>query len=117
MNEIILQEIPEYLINLFDLYNRKCINHKNKYVDHSERIVIPVKDITDEVMMGLDQYERPYIVVKIDDNIHIFYQKYSNREYPWCVYETKYNFGDYLINDKGIITKSNIDNVLNLIEK
>ena len=107
MNEIILQTIPLYLKKIFSLEDKNIIEHEGIYVNHDEEIDIPLSEITDPVMFGIDQYDRPYICLKLyhsktnTEEAHILYQKMSNIKFPWFVNETTHFFGDYIINKDG----------------
>ena len=104
IKEIILAKIPEYLKILFDLENCHIVHHKNSYVNLDEEIEIDIDILTHPIMYGLDQYERPYICLKLynddtrQEEVHILFQRMSNSEVPWVVNETCFLFGKTIIN-------------------
>lgn len=118
MKNIILAKIPEYLKILFDLENCNIIDHQNNYVNFEENIEIPINMLTHPIMYGMDQYDRPYICIKLyhDDTckeeVHILFQQRSNSNVPWVVNESASLFGNVVIDKHSNISNSYVEYIL-----
>lgn len=116
--EIINDKFNKNIIKLFGGIDSLCkydiLPWNSKYIGFTDYIdSIPLEDLgNNKIMIGLDNYERPFIAILNDDIVSILFQRYSNLESIWACSNFKDFYGHFLSHDKFTIETSKITKLI-----
>lgn len=116
--EIIIQKFNFHIINLFGDIHKftkfKILPWKPQYIGFTDYIdSIPKEDLEEnKIMIGIDQYERPFVAINNDDRVKILFQRYTNLNSTWACANFEDFYGHFFVNNEFRIQTHKITKLL-----
>lgn len=104
--ELILEKFNFHIINLFGGITKFCqfkiLSWKSEYIGFTDYIdSIPVEDLEhNKIMIGIDEYERPFITILDEYKTKVLFQRYSFYDFTWACSNFDDFYGHFFVNNE-----------------
>ena len=104
--EIIIQKFNFHIINLFggisEFLKFKILPWKSQYIGFTDYIdSIPLQDLEgNKIMIGIDEYDRPFVAISNDDRVSILFQRYCFCDFTCACANFDDFYGHFFVENK-----------------